>query len=126
MMLLPHTQVVKVNGKTTTFEHGIGTHGSAVVTSILNGTSHGCHRLYNHLAVRLGSFLLHHRNHVVKGQQKEFYRRTVRAKGTFQAKIDTRGFLYELTPPVDVEVLPGTIRSARKIPPLASVAAGAE
>jgi len=127
MMLLPHTQIVKqANGKTTSFENGIGTHGSAVVTSILNGTSHGCHRLYNHLAVRLGSFLLHHRNHVVKGQQPEHYRRTVKFKGTYQAKIDTRGFLYELTPPINVEVLPGNIRSPRKIPPLASVAAGAE
>lgn len=127
MMLLPHTQVVKTAaGKTTSFENGIGTHGSAVVTSILNGTSHGCHRLYNHLAVRLGSFLLHHRNHVVKGEQAQYYRRTVRFKGTHQAKIDTRGFLYELTPPIKVDVLSGNIRSPRKIPPLASVPAGAE
>jgi len=126
MMLLPHTQVVKKDGKTIYYDNGIGTHGSAVVTSILNGTSHGCHRLYNHLAVRLGSFLLHHRNHVAKGQEAEHYRRTVRAKGTFYAKIDTRGFQYELTPPINVEVLPGNIRSARKIPPANSVAAGAE
>ncbi len=127
MMLLPHTQVVKgANGKVTTYDNGIGTHGSAVVTSILNGTSHGCHRLYNHLAVRLGSFLLHHRNHVVKGQEPQYYRRVVRAKGTFTANIDTRGYLYELTPPIKVDILRGNIRSARKVPPRASVAAGAE
>jgi hypothetical protein len=127
MMLLPHYAAVRgADGRTKYINNGIGTHGSAVVTSILNGTSHGCHRLYNQLAVRLGSFLLHHRNHSVKGQQAEYYRRTIHFKGTYTAKIDTRGFMYELTPPVPVEVLPGTIRSQRKIPPTASVAAGAD
>jgi hypothetical protein len=124
MMLMPNSRVV---GKGKYAENGIGTHGSAVVTSILNGTSHGCHRLYNHEAIRLGSFLLHHRDHEVKGQQPEHYRRTIHAMGkTYYAKIDTRGFLYELTPPVPVNVLPGNIRSARKTPPANSVAAGAE
>lgn len=122
MMLLPHEQLVR--GKY--IWNGIGTHGSAVVTSIVNGTSHGCHRLYNQLAVRLGSFLLRHRNHVAKGQQPEHYRRTVHFMGTYTAKIDTRGYMYELTPPVPVDVLPGNIRSPRKVPPLASVPAGAE
>lgn len=126
MMLLPHLRPVTSGGRTAYVDNGIGTHGSAVVTSLLNGTSHGCHRLYNQLAVRLGSFLLRHRDHAVKGQAPEHYRRVVRAGGTFTAKIDTRGFLYELTPPVPVEVLPGTIRSERKVPPSASVAAGAE
>ncbi|MDX2091752.1 MAG: peptidoglycan-binding protein [Kofleriaceae bacterium] len=127
MMLLPHYQQVKdAAGRTKFVTNGIGTHGSAVVTSILNGSSHGCHRLYNQLAIRLGSFLLRHRNHVVRGQQPEFYRRTVRAMGTFQAKIDTRGYRYELTPPVPVEVLPGNIRSERKVPPTNSAPAGAE
>ncbi len=120
IMLLPHYKVVKLpNGNEQFLDNGIGTHGSAVVTSIFNGTSHGCHRLYNQLAVRLGSFLLLHRDHVVKGQQKEYYRRTVHYMGTYQANIDTRGFLYELTPPVPVDVLPGNILSSRKVPPSA-------
>jgi len=123
IMLLPHYKVVKGPKGEQFVDNGIGTHGSAVVSSIFNGTSHGCHRLYNQLAVRLGSFLLAHRSHVVKGQKKEFYRRTVRFMGTFQAKIDTRGFVYELTPPIDVDVLPGNIRSARQVPPLASAPA---
>jgi hypothetical protein len=122
MMLLPHEQLVR--GRYTW--NGIGTHGSAVVTSIVNGTSHGCHRLYNQLAVRLGSFLLRHRTHQVKGQQPDRYRRTVHFGGTHKAALDTRGYMYELTPPVPVEVLPGNIRSPRKVPPLASVPAGAE
>ena len=69
---------------------------------------------------------LGYRNHEVKGQEPEHYRRVVKAGGTFTAKIDTRGFMYELTPPVHVEVLAGNIKSPRKIPPLASVPAGAD
>ena len=128
MMLLLHERALRgANGATSYVDNGIGTHGSAVVTSILNGTSHGCHRLYNQLAVRLGAFLLGHRDHVVRGQQPEAYRRVVHYGGkAYTAKLDTRGFLYELTPPIAVEVLPGTIRSPRKVPPVASVAAGAE
>ncbi|MEJ7599476.1 MAG: hypothetical protein WKG01_16330 [Kofleriaceae bacterium] len=122
MVLLKHQRQVR----STWVDNGIGTHGSAVVTSIVNGTSHGCHRLYNQLAVRLASFLLQHRNHVVKGQQKELYRRTIQLMGTHHARVDTRGFLYELTPPVPIEVLPGTIRSQRKIPPLGSAPAAAD
>jgi len=128
MMLLPHYQVVRgAGGRTRYATNGIGTHGSAVVTSILNGSSHGCHRLYNQLAVRLGTFLLRHRTHAVRGQQPEFYRRTIHAMGkTYNARIDTRGFRYELTPPVPVEVLRGNIRSERKVPPQAIAPAGAE
>ncbi|HEU0029404.1 MAG TPA: peptidoglycan-binding protein [Kofleriaceae bacterium] len=125
IMLLPHYRITKLpNGRDQVIDNGIGTHGSAVVTSIVHGTSHGCHRLYNQLAVRLGTFLLAHRDHVVRGQQKEYYRRTVHfGSKAFQARIDTRGFVYELTPPVPVNVLPGNIRSERKVPPLASAPA---
>lgn len=116
--LLVHSQVVKLKDGTERFDdNGIGTHGSASVTSIVNGTSHGCHRLYNQLAVRLSDFLLAHRTHEVKGETPEQYRRIVRYKGTFVAKINTRGYLYELTPPVPVMVKAGNIKSARKVPP---------
>ncbi len=119
MTLLVHHQVFKRKDGTVRFDdNGIGTHGSASVTSIVNGTSHGCHRLYNQLAVRLADFLLRHRDHVVRGEQPEFYRRVVSYRDeTFVAKLDTRGFLYEMTPPVAVTVLPGNIRSQRKVPP---------
>jgi hypothetical protein len=125
MVLLPHYRVAKLqNGREQWIDNGIGTHGSAVVTSIVSGTSHGCHRLYNQLAVRLGGFLLAHRDYVVKGQQKEFYRRVIHfGARAFTAKVDTRGYLYELTPPVPVNVLAGNIRSVRKTPPLASAPA---
>ena len=125
MVLIEHLQVIKQkDGSERLDDNGIGTHGSASVTSIVNGSSHGCHRLYNQLAVRLGDFLLRHRNHLVKGEQPEQYRRFVRHNGElFQAKIDTRGFAYELTPPVPVNVTKGNVLSQRKVPPRASAPA---
>jgi hypothetical protein len=119
MTLLVHHEVIKLRDGSERFDdNGIGTHGSASVTSIVNGTSHGCHRLYNQLAVRLADFLLRHRDHAVRGEQPEIYRRVVvRKDERFVAKITTRGFLYELTPPVPVNVLKGNIRSDRKLPP---------
>jgi len=118
MSLLVHHQVVKLRDGTERFDqNGIGTHGSASVTSIVNGTSHGCHRLYNQLAVRLSDYLLRHRDHVARGEQAESYKRIVNHRGTFVAKIDTRGFLYELTPPVPIEVTKGNILTPRKVPP---------
>jgi len=125
MILLEHLQAIRQKDGTERLDdNGIGTHGSASVTSIVNGTSHGCHRLYNQLAVRLGDFLLRHRNHVVRGEQAEEYRRIVwHNDEAFKAKVDTRGFLYELTPPVPVNVTKGNILSQRKVPPLLSAPA---
>jgi len=118
MVLFKHYQPYKLRNGTIRYDdNGIGTHGSASVTSIVNGTSHGCHRMYNQLAVRLADFVLRHRDHIVKGQQREMYRRIVKYRGTYVAKVDTRGFLYELTPPIGVTVLKGTIKSDRKVPP---------
>jgi len=125
MMLLPHYYVYKdAAGREHYGDNGIGTHGSATVMSIVYGHSHGCHRMFNQLAVRLGDFLLAHRNHVVKGDVKEYYRRMVRYKGRHLIKIDTRGYDYQFTPPVPVEVTKGTIRSRRKFPPTNSAPAG--
>jgi hypothetical protein len=120
MVLLEHLQVVhQKDGSDRLDDNGIGTHGSASVTSIVDGTSHGCHRLYNQLAVRLADFLLRHRAHVVRGEQPERWRRNVfHNDEMFRAAVDTRGFLYELTPPVPVEVTKGNIVSRRKVPPM--------
>jgi len=129
MVLLEHLQQIGLKDGTTRLDdNGIGTHGSASVTSIVNGTSHGCHRLYNQLAVRLGDFLLRHREHVVRGEQllsreDRFDRIVFHDDQSFRARIDTRGFLYELTPPVPVNVLRGRIISKRQIPPALSAPA---
>ncbi len=119
MILLHHLEEVKLrDGSSRLDDNGIGTHGSASVTSIVNGTSHGCHRLYNQLATRLGNFLLHHRSYAVRGEHKATYRRIVRHNNqSFRAAVDTRGFVYELTPPVPVNVTKGNIKTARKRPP---------
>jgi hypothetical protein len=129
MVLLEHLQRVRLkDGSERLDDNGIGTHGSASVTSIVNGSSHGCHRLYNQLAVRLGDFLLRHRDHAVRGEQllprEDRYKRIVfHNDESFKAEVTTRGFLYELTPPVPVTVLKGTIVSRRKVPPLLSAPA---
>ncbi len=125
MVLIEHLEQVKLrDGSIRLDDNGIGTHGSSSVTSIVNGTSHGCHRLYNQLATRLGNFLLQHRTYVVKGDQKVTYRRLVWHNGqSFKAEIDTRGFQYELTPPVPVNVTKGRILSPRKVPPRSSAPA---
>ena len=46
------------------WDNGVRAHGSSDYLSIYsaNGFSHGCHRLPNHIAVRLYSFILKHRN----------------------------------------------------------------
>lgn len=129
MVLIEHLQHYRAKDGTERFDdNGIGTHGSASVTSIVNGTSHGCHRLYNQLAVRLGDFLLHHRDHAVRGEQilaKEdrFKRIVFHNDEAFKAEVTSRGFLYELTPPVPVNVLKGNIISRRKVPPALSAPA---
>lgn len=119
MVLIEHIFERKMKDGTIRYEdNGIGTHGSASVTSIVSGSSHGCHRLYNQLATRLGNFLLQHREYIVKGEAKVGYRRTVTHNGeSFRVAIDSRGFQYELTPPVSVNVTEGRILSKMKKPP---------
>ncbi len=99
-------------------DNGIRSHGSVNYRSILRGNSHGCHRLFNHLAVRMTSFLLRHRDHVVRGRIPALFRRELQPEANAETgevpdpltlEIDTRGYLFELTPPVPVEVLEGTI-----------------
>ena len=51
----------------TFFDNGIRTHGSFDYMSLRGRFSHGCHRLYNQLAMRLFSFVLDHRRSRVVG-----------------------------------------------------------
>ena len=100
-------------------DHGIRTHGSPSFLSVARGESHGCHRLYNHLAVRLGSFLLRHRLHVRHGAARQRYQRLLlwqEASGEMQAlelRSDQRGYRYELAPPIPVTVEPGRVHGSR-------------
>jgi hypothetical protein len=98
-------------------DEGVRTHGSAAYASILHGYSHGCHRLFNHLALRLMGFLLAHRNHERKGNMRVAYDRVLeRAGQSVSVHVRSRGYLYALTPPVPVDVLPGRIRGSVKRP----------
>lgn len=128
-------------GEPRLIDEGIRVHGSVSYRSIVRGTSHGCHRLYNHLAVRLSSFVLQHRNHtrngrvparyirevIVRGDAPEFVvpnplvpNSIVDTAGNIEARVDveinTRGYLFQLTPPVTVDVLEGNIRGSRRTP----------
>lgn len=98
-------------------DEGVRSHGSGAYRSILTGTSHGCHRLHNHLAVRLAGFVLAHRDHVRRGSLLVRHSRELRTSlGPVTFQIRSRGYAYELTPPIHVEVLEGNILGRRRTP----------
>lgn len=120
VMLVQHVVVApREEGEPVRYlDRGIRSHGSANYASILRGTSHGCHRLFNHLAIRLGGFMLAHRDHVRHGPEPVAYQRRVRAHGrAFELRIDSRGVRTELVPPVPVRVLPGNVLGYVQTPP---------
>ena len=85
--------------------------------SIFGGFSHGCHRLHNHLAVRLFSFILRHSSFRRRGQVPLRYGRTFSYRGrTYKILLHTRGYYYTLTRPVEVLVKEGRIRGKVKEP----------
>ncbi|MBN2722571.1 MAG: hypothetical protein JXR95_00710 [Deltaproteobacteria bacterium] len=105
------------NGKTEDLDHGIRTHGSVNYMSILIGHSHGCHRLHNHLAVRMFSNILQRRPHVRMGQQETDWRHFFPWGGkTHKIELKTKGYYYELTPPIRVVVGRGAILGKQKKP----------
>ncbi len=104
-------------GAPTYVDRGVRMHGSVSYRSILKGNSHGCHRLFNHLAIRLSGFLVNHRDHLTEGKLPVAFMRKVDVEGTSGTlSVTSRGFGYELTPPVPVNVLEGKIKGARKQP----------
>lgn len=107
-MLVHHRPRETGEGEINMLDQGIRSHGSVSYRSIVRGTSHGCHRLYNHLAVRLASYLLAHRRHVRQGNEAVSYRRVVRHNGqSATISVRSRGYFYELDPPVQVLVVDG-------------------
>lgn len=101
------------------FDQGIRAHGSSDYMSIRSPErySHGCHRLLNHLSVRLYGFILNHRNVVVEGDQPVRHQRVFYHEGTaYHLRVPSRGFKYTLEPPLPVKVLRGRIRGKRKRP----------
>lgn len=149
VMMMHHQVVESEDGQPRFIDEGIRAHGSVSYRSITRGTSHGCHRLYNHLAVRLASFLLSHRNHTRVGRINASYERQItiyaenegsdveqellqngalgilapnsinvepEIEARLDLEIDTRGYQFELTPPVPVTVTRGNVRGPRDTP----------
>jgi hypothetical protein len=106
------------------WDNGVRAHGSSDYLSIYsaNGFSHGCHRLPNHIAVRLYSFILGHRNKTIAGDQPlGFTRQFLSGETVYEMKIPSRGYAYYLDPPLPVSVLEGDIRGPQKTPILGYV-----
>jgi hypothetical protein len=102
-------------------DEGIRTHGSVDYMSIMQRHSHGCHRLHNHIAVRLMSFVLAHRSHLRVGQKIVAYKNTVKNTADtddteYIVDIPKSGYIFQLERPVPVEVLQGRIRGTRRTP----------
>jgi hypothetical protein len=106
------------NGKPD-IDRGIRAHGSSEYLSIYSpdGYSHGCHRLPNHLAIRLYDFLLQHRHTIIKGDAPmDFARQFLWKEQVYEMRIPSRGFEFELDPPMNVNVLEGNIMGELKEP----------
>jgi hypothetical protein len=101
------------------WDNGVRAHGSSDYLSInsANGFSHGCHRLPNHLAIRMYSFILKHRHKRVVGDQPMgFQRQFLYEDMVYEMRIPSRGYLYVLEPPLPVNVLEGEIKGEQKTP----------
>jgi len=98
-------------------DQGIRSHGSVDYMSIARRHSHGCHRLHNHLAVRLMSFVLRHRRYERHGEDDVGYSRAIVYEGkTYTMRVDQGGYEFRLVRPIPVEVLPGRILGERTLP----------
>ncbi len=112
-----HEQLRRHGSTLAYFDNGIRTHGSFDYLSLRGRYSHGCHRLYNNLAVRLFSFVLGHRHVKVLGPMALGFRRTFYWEGeVYDMRLPTRGFYFELDPPMPVRTLKGNIKGKLKQP----------
>ncbi|MBW2275964.1 MAG: L,D-transpeptidase, partial [Deltaproteobacteria bacterium] len=110
-------EVERPSGKIVYIDNGIRSHGSVDYNSILRRYSHGCHRLYNHLAIRLFDFILRHREFNRLGKLSAGYSRKVEIDDeVFFINIGSRGYRYELVDAVPIEVLRGRVRGKQRSP----------
>ena len=128
LVAIVHHQIMGVGegGEPQLMDHRIRTHGTPAYRSVKRGESSGCHRLHNHLALRLAGFLVRHRAHVRDGLVPEDYVRKMEYQGQQVAlESESKGYRFKLTPPVPVTVLDGDVRgnarSVKRVVPLAVV-----
>ena len=113
-----HERVPGQAGPNRPSDEGIRSHGTSDYTSIWRRFSHGCHRLYNHQAVRLFSFVLAHRSHRRTGHRSSDFSLPIALENfSTSLKVSRTGYAFDLSRPVPVEVLPGRIRGLLKVPP---------
>ncbi len=99
------------------WDKGIRTHGSYNYRSVRAGYSHGCHRLYNHKAIRMFSFILNHRPHDRVGLEPYPYLHRFEYKGRkYKIKVSNRGYVYRLKELLPVIVTRGRVLGKRKRP----------
>ena len=101
------------------WDNGVRVHGSSEFLSIRNPNaySHGCHRLMNHLAVRLFSFVLRHRSVILVGDRSlDFSRQFLWKDDIYEMRLPSRGFYFQLEPTLPVNVLEGNILGKAKKP----------
>jgi hypothetical protein len=106
------------------WDNGVRVHGSSEILSIRNpdAYSHGCHRLMNHLAVRMFSFVLRHRPVIIVGDRPlDFARQWLWKEQVYEMRLPSRGFWFQLEPPLPVTVLEGNILGKLKKPVTAYV-----
>jgi hypothetical protein len=94
-----------------TGDEGIRSHGSVDYMSIMRRHSHGCHRLHNHIAVRLFAFVVKHRPHARLGHQPTSYVLNFEyEEEPYSVQIKRGGYVFKLDRPVFVTVEEGRIR----------------
>jgi len=101
------------------WDNGVRVHGSSEILSIRNPNaySHGCHRLMNHLAVRLFSFVLRHRNVILVGERAlDFARQFLWKDDVYEMRLPSRGFHFQMEPPLPLNVLEGNVLGKTKKP----------
>jgi hypothetical protein len=128
LVAITHLQIEGRNerGEPQLMDHRIRTHGTAAYRSVKRGESSGCHRLHNHLVLRLAGFVVRHRAHVRDGIVPEDYVRHLEYKGQeVDLADDNKGYRFRLTPPVSVTILNGDIhgnaRAVKGLVPLTVV-----
>jgi hypothetical protein len=128
LVAIVHHQITGENerGEKQLMDLLIRTHGTPAYRSVKRGESAGCHRLHNYLALRLGGFLVKHRENVRDGLVHEDYVRKLEYQGQQVAlESEAKGYRFKLTPPVPVTVLDGDVRgdakSVKRLVPLATV-----
>ena len=98
-------------------DEGIRTHGSVDYMSIMRRHSHGCHRLHNHIAVRLMSFVLAHRPHQRIGEEPVAFSRTLDYQGhQYELELHESGYTFRLDRPIQANVLEGRVRGHARQP----------